>query len=160
MWLVLLLPIGFISLFIFGFTFTWITCIKDKGKRNRISKIMKRTFLILEILILVTLTVFEVGGFRMDTAGGQHIIIPTAVDTDFWGNYKMYYKTTSYESNQSEGYYMIKKENSDLAEQAAKYMKERKQIIVYYDRYIGFKGITSPNESPITKMEELGNNAY
>lgn len=155
MWLILLLPVAMIGLFVFLFSFPLIGAIKNKEKRERISHFVKRLALTLLVIIAITLTIFQVGGFRLDTAGGQHIIIPTAIDTDVWGNYKVYYKTTMYESNQSEGYYMIEKERLDLVEQIQKYMRERKQIIVHYNRYIGFKGISSPRKAPIIQIEQM-----
>lgn len=155
MWLGILVPIGFVGIVIFAFM-SAINLTNNKKK----SKTVKRVSITLGILIVTILIVFQVGGLRMDTAGGQHIIIPTAIDTDFWGNYKVYYKTTLYESNQSEGHYMIEKEREDLAQQIREYMRERKQILVHYDRYVGFKGMSSPNESPIIKIEEMDSDTY
>ena len=159
MWLFWLLPLGFISIFVFSFTFAGISAIKDKEKKVRVRKLAKRLIFIIETLFIVPLIIFQFAGFRIDTAGGQHIIIPTAVDTDLWGNYKVYYKTTVFEGNQAEGYYMIEKEREDLANEAKEYMKKREQIIVYYERYIGFKGISSPKSAPIIKMEKLESSA-
>ena len=33
------------------------------------------------------------------------------------------------------------------------YIKTNKEVIVYYDKYVGWKGFTAPSESPITKIE-------
>lgn len=86
---------------------------------------------------------------------GSHRIIPTAVDTDFFGNYKVYYRTTEYTKNQEEDYYYIEKNNEELVEQLRECIKQNKTVIVYYDKWVGFKGITAPTEAPITKIEVI-----
>lgn len=109
------------------------------------------------ILILVgaIIILFFIGVFslRLDFASGQHRITPTSIDTDFWGNYKVYFKTSEYTQNSQEDYYYIDKDNTELKEQMEEYIKNGNTVMVYYDKYVGFKGISSPDTSPITKIE-------
>lgn len=35
------------------------------------------------------------------------------------------------------------------------YVAEGKEVVVYYDKWVGFKGISAPGTSPITKIEEI-----
>ena len=107
------------------------------------------------IIILIFGLIAIFGGLHLDFAGGSHRIIPTAVDNDFWGNYKVYYRTTEYTKNSEEDYYYIDKNNLELAEQMREYIKQGKEVIVYYDSYVGFKGFGSPDEAPITKIEVI-----
>lgn len=104
---------------------------------------------------IVFMLVAFIGGFHLDYQSGSHKIIPTAVDNDMFGNYKVYYRTTEYTKNSEEDYYYIDKNNTELAEQMREYIKQGKDVIVYYDKYIGFKGFTAPSSSPITKIEPL-----
>lgn len=101
--------------------------------------------------------VFFVGlfGLRLDFASGQHRITPTSIDTDIWGNYKIYFKTSEYTQNSQEDYYYIDKNNTDLKEQMEECIKNGDTVMVYYDKWVGFKGITAPDTSPITKIEVL-----
>ena len=92
---------------------------------------------------------------RLDFAGGQHRITPTAIDTDIWGNYKVYFKTSEYTQNTQEDYYYIDKNNTELKEQMEECIKNGDTIMIYYDKWVGFKGITAPDTSPITKIEIL-----
>ena len=111
------------------------------------------------ILILVgaIIILFCVGLFslRLDFASGQHRITPTSIDTDIWGNYKVYFKTSEYTQNANEDYYYIDKDNTELKEQMEEYIKNGDTVMIYYDKWVGFKGITAPDTSPITKIEIL-----
>ena len=102
------------------------------------------------ILILIFLL-----SFRLDFASGSHRITPTAIDKDFWGNYKVYYRTSQYTTNAQEDYYYIGKDNKEIAEEIENYIRNGNEIIVYYEKYIGFKGIPAPDTSPIIKVELL-----
>ena len=33
------------------------------------------------------------------------------------------------------------------------YVRQGKEVVVYYEKYVGFKGISAPTSSPITKIE-------
>lgn len=90
---------------------------------------------------------------HLDFASGSHRIKPTAVETDMFGNYKVYFKTTEYEKNSQEDYYYIEKNNIDLVNEVREIIKQGKEIIVYYDKYVGFHGFGSPDTAPITKLE-------
>lgn len=105
------------------------------------------------LMIIVGMFVAIFGNFCMDFASGSHRIIPTAVDNDMWGNYKVYYRTTEYTKNSEEDYYYIDKSNTELAEEVEECIKNGQTLIVYYDKYVGFKGISAPKESPITRIE-------
>lgn len=105
--------------------------------------------------VIIVLLIFCacVFGLHLDFASGSHRIKPTAVDTDMFGNYKVYFKTTEYEKNSQEDYYYIEKNNIDLVNEVRQIIKEGKEIIVYYDKYVGFHGWGSPDTAPITKVE-------
>ena len=107
--------------------------------------------IVLAIVIGTILCIF--GNLCLDFESGSHKIIPTAVDTDVWGNYKVYYRTTEYTKNSEEDYYYIEKDNTELAEKIKECIKQDKDVVVYYDKWVGFKGWWAPNEAPITKIE-------
>lgn len=104
------------------------------------------------IVVLIFIVLFSV---RLDFASGQHRITPTSIDTDMWGNYKVYFKTSEYTQNSNEDYYYIDKDNTELKEQMEECIKNGDTVMVYYDKWVGFKGITAPDTSPITKIEIL-----
>ena len=110
------------------------------------------TILIGAIIILFFVGVFSL---RLDFASGQHRITPTSIDTDMWGNYKVYFKTSEYTQNSQEDYYYIDKNNTELKEQMEECIKNEDTVMVYYNKWIGFKGITAPATSPIIKIEVL-----
>lgn len=111
---------------------------------------------VITILIILFFIIALVGNLCLDFASGSHRITPTAVDSDMWGNYKVYYRTSQYTQNSQEDYYYIDRDNSELAEQMKKYVSEGVEVIVYYDKYIGFKGFMNPSSSPIVKIEIVG----
>jgi len=91
--------------------------------------------------------------FRFDYAAGVHRIIPTAIDTDLWGNYRVYFRTTPYMRGSDKEYYCVEKVNSDLALQIREAILNNQEIIVFYNEHVGFKGIKSPKGSPIVRIE-------
>lgn len=114
--------------------------------------------MVIVVLFVIAIVIFfgcvMFGNLCLDFAAGSHRITPTAVDVaDMWGNYKVYYRTSQYTSNSQEDYYYIDKDNTELAEQMKEYVKQGKEVIVYYEKYVGFKGISHPSVSPITKIE-------
>lgn len=111
----------------------------------------------ISILIGAVIILFLIGLFslRLDFASGQHRITPTSIDTDMWGNYKVYFKTSEYTQNANEDYYYIDKNNTELKDQMQECIKNGDTIMVYYDKWVGFKGLTAPDTSPITKIEIL-----
>lgn len=110
------------------------------------------------LLIIGFIATAIFGNLCLDYAAGSHRITPTAVDTDMFGNYKVYYKTSQYTQNNQEDYYYIQKEDTELAEQMKEYVAEGKEVIVYYDQWVGFKGSTAPSTSPIVRIEEVKDN--
>ena len=148
---VLTLLLGFIYVFFSQVLLKFATINKGNIKENKIKNINKK-FIIIIIVIWGLLGVLEITGLRLDYSSGQHSIIPTAIDTDFWGNYRLYYKTTIVESNSSESYYYIEKDREDLVEIISECIKNKEEVVVYYDRWVGFKGIGSPETSPIIKI--------
>ena len=86
------------------------------------------------------------------------LLIIGFIATDMFGNYKVYYKTSQYTQNNQEDYYYIQKEDTELAEQMKEYITEGKEVIVYYDQWVGFKGFTAPSTSPIVRIEEVKDN--
>lgn len=112
------------------------------------------TILIGGLIISIIIGIFS---FRLDFASGQHRISPTSIDTDIWGNYRVYYKTSEYTKDSEESYYYIDKDNTKIKEQMEECIKNKETIMIYYDKYIGFKGISAPDTSPIIKIEILEN---
>lgn len=110
------------------------------------------------LLVIVGLGLMMFGNLCLDFASGQHRITPTSIDTDMWGNYKVYFKTSEYTQNSQENYYYIDKNNTELKEQMEECIKNGNIVMVYYDKYVGFKGISAPTSSPITKIEILEEN--
>jgi hypothetical protein len=128
---------------------------KRMSKQRRNWSVLKLCF----ILIILSAIVLSVcSPLRFDFAGGNHRIIPTAIDTDLWGNYKVYYKTSDFTHNRTEDYYYIDKDQPDLAELASQNILGNKEMVVYYDRYIGWKGFTAPKTSPIIRIETVKSN--
>ena len=113
--------------------------------------------IIVSILVFIGLLMLLFGNLCLDFASGNHRITPTAVDNDFWGNYKVYYRTSQYTQNAQEDYYYIDKQNTELAEQMKEYVRQGKEVVVYYDKYIGFKGMSAPTTSPIIRIEVIDN---
>lgn len=107
------------------------------------------------IIIFILIGLFSL---RLDFASGQHRITPTSIDTDMWGNYKVYFKTSEYTQNSNEDYYYIEKGNEELKNQMEECIKKGETVMVYYDKWVGFKGITAPDTSPIIKIEILEEN--
>lgn len=107
------------------------------------------------IIIFILIGLFSL---RLDFASGQHRITPTSIDTDMWGNYKVYFKTSEYTQNSNEDYYYIEKGNEELKTQMEECIKKGETVMVYYDKWVGFKGITAPDTSPIIKIETLEEN--
>lgn len=112
-------------------------------------------FILIFSVTLIILILVGLFSFRLDFASGQHRITPTSIDTDMWGNYKVYFKTSEYTQNSQEDYYYIDKNNTEIKEQMEECIKNADTIMIYYDKYIGFKGITAPDTSPIIKIEVL-----
>lgn len=102
------------------------------------------------IVLVILIGMFSL---RLDFASGSHRITPTSMDTDMFGNYKIYYKTSEYTKDSEENYYYIEKSNISIKEQMEECIKKQETIMVYYDKYVGFKGITSPDTAPITRIE-------
>ena len=92
---------------------------------------------------------------RFDYAGGNHRIIPTAIDSDIWGNYKVYFKTSDFTQNKNDDYYCIEKGQDELADQVSKAIVDNKEIVIFYDRYIGWKGFTAPKTPPQSSVSNL-----
>ena len=124
-------------------------------KRSEKGNCLLGGFLILLVGAIIILFFVGLFSLRLDFASGQHRIAPTSIDTDIWGNYKVYFKTSEYTQNSNEDYYYIDKNNTELKEQMEECIKNGDTVMVYYDKWVGFKGITAPDTSPITKIEIL-----
>lgn len=112
-------------------------------------------FIVIVLSIIGFLIAAFFGNLCLDFAAGSHKITPTAIDTDMWGNYKVYFKTSEYTQNSQEDYYYIDRDNTELKEQMEECIKNGDTVMVYYDKWVGFKGITAPGTSPIIKIEIL-----
>lgn len=124
-------------------------------KRSEKGNCLLGGFLILLVGAIIILFFVGLFSLRLDFASGQHRITPTSIDTDIWGNYKVYFKTSEYTQNSNEDYYYIDKDNTELKEQMGECIKNGDTVMVYYDKWVGFKGITAPDTSPITRIEIL-----
>ena len=60
------------------------------------------------LLVIVGLGLMMFGNLCLDFASGSHRITPTSIDTDMWGNYKVYFKTSEYTQNSQENYYSFR----------------------------------------------------
>ena len=116
----------------------------------------KRKLLIIAGVSVVL--VYSFFAFRFDYQGGSHKIYPTAVDNDFWGNYKVYYKTTLLTREEDEGIYYISRGRKDIRDKVRRAIMENNPIVVHYDRYIGIKGLLAPKESPIIRVDIIDEN--
>jgi hypothetical protein len=112
-------------------------------------------FIQIGVVVLILLVIVGSQFIRFDYAAGSHRIIPTAVDTDFWGNYKVYFRTTEFTRNNEEDHYFVERGNTIIADQIREAIRNNQEIVVYYERYIGFKGITAPRSSPIVRIEVI-----
>jgi len=112
-------------------------------------------FALILIGTLIVLMIIGIMSLKLDFASGQHRITPTSMDTDIWGNYKVYYKTSEYTKDTEERYYYIEKDNTEIKEQMEECIKNQETIMIYYEKYVGFKGITAPDTSPIIRIEIL-----
>jgi len=101
-------------------------------------------------LLLLAYAIFA---FRFDYQGGSHKIYPTAVDNDFWGNFKVYYRTNPLTKEEDEKIYYIARGRRDVRDKVRQAIVENKPIVAHYDRYIGIKGIFAPKESPIVRVD-------
>lgn len=110
---------------------------------------------LIQIAIITAIVLILIGGitFRFDFAAGSHKIVPTACDQTFFGNWQVYYKTSQFEKDVEESYYYIQKGNDHLVKQVNDAILSGSEIVIYYDRWVGFKGITSPREAPIVRIE-------
>ena len=63
--------------------------------------------------------------------------------------------TSDFKKMRVKDYYYIDKNNTELKDQMQECIKNGDTIMVYYDKWVGFKGLTSPDTSPITKIEIL-----
>jgi hypothetical protein len=114
----------------------------------------RKIFSVVIIAIIVLIPLMAIfNPFRFDTAGGSHRITPTAMDTNIWGHWMVYYRTTDFTKSSEEEFYFIHKDNTDIVEQIQDAIIYGDEIVVYYDRYIGYKGWTAPDTSPITRIE-------
>ena len=128
-------------------------------ERQRKRQIKFRALVAAAIIIAAVGLLFAfVNPIRFDYAAGNHRIIPTAVDTDLWGNYKVYFKTSDFTQNRHEDFYYIGKGQDRLVDQVNKAIIDSKELVVYYDQYIGWKGFTAPRTSPIIRIEAVRNN--
>lgn len=126
--------------------------------KNEKGNCLLGAFILILTGALVISVMIGVFSFRLDFASGQHRITPTSIDTDFWGNYRVYYKTSEYTKDTEENYYFIDKNNIEIKKQMEECIKNQETVMIYYDKYVGFKGISAPDTSPIIKIEILENN--
>lgn len=122
-------------------------------------KFIKEFIISPELLIIAILALMvvmpSISPLRFDFASGVHMITPTAIDTDIWGNYKVYFKTNEFTNNKNEDYYYIDKDRKDLVEIVELVIMKHGDILAYYDKYVGWQGFTSPRSSPIVRVERI-----
>ena len=130
----------------------------DSRKFNKIfreKEINKTKIYVILISALIIAILIGSLFFRFDFESGSHKITPTACDTDFFGNYKVYYKTSGFEKDIDEKFYYIEKGNTELADIIKDCIANNKTVMVTYEKYIGFKGFGAPDSSPITKIQVM-----
>ena len=127
-----------------------------KREKRKLQAVVAGTIL-MGLIVLVVLYACPV---KFDYAAGTHRIIPTAVDSDIWGNYKVYYKTSDFTQNKNDSYYYIDKDRHDLAAEIDDAISAGDEIVTHYDKYIGWKGFTAPASSPITKIERVPHKTF
>lgn len=122
-------------------------------KSKRISNIVT-----ISVIIILILSVLGVLTLRFDFAAGSHRIIPTAIDTNFWGHYRVYFRGAHdvFQADRDEDHYYILSGNTELVEQVRQAMINNQEIIVFYQRWVGFKPIGSPQTGPIYRIEIIG----
>ena len=129
--------------------------------KNRLSKKIwgtRRKYfmsMIALLFIFASSVVYIISPFRFDFNDNAHKIIPVGIDTDVWGNYRVYFKTNPFDNSKGDDFYYIDKSQNELAQQAAKAIVDDKEIVVYCDKYVGLKGFTAPLTSPIVKIETI-----
>ena len=123
------------------------------SKRTALKRKLKIVAVSVLAVIVIVLILTFASPFRFDYAAGSHRITPTAVDTNLWGNYVVYYRTTDLTRESEEGIYYIEKGNTAIANQLEEAMVGGNEVVVFYDRYVGWKGFTAPRTSPITRVE-------
>lgn len=129
--------------------------------KNRLSKKRwgrRKTYFMIMMaftFILFGAVVYLISPFRFDFASGSHRILPIAIDTDVWGNYRVYFRTNPFAYNGGDDFYYIDKDDKELAQQVARVIADDKEIVVHCDQYIGWKGFTAPLTSPIVRIDTI-----
>ena len=124
---------------------------EEKAKRFR--------FFITAIIVAVAFAAILLSlTLRLDFAAGSHRIIPTAVDTNFWGHYRVYFRGAHdvFLPDAEESHYYILRGNTELANEVRQAILNGQQIVVFYERWVGFKPIGSPSSGPIYRIEVVG----
>jgi len=134
-------------------TFSSTYAISSRGQEMRRRATLIHRIAIVTIILIVLGGIFMATIFRFDWAAGSHRIWPTAIDTDFWGNYQVYFRTSIITANSEEDFYYISKGDERLADAVREAIRTNQEIVVHYDRWIGFKGFTAPRSSPIVRIE-------
>jgi hypothetical protein len=130
--------------------------LKDRLSKRVWRKRKNYVKLIIVLLVMIfSLAVYLISPFRFDFSSGSHRMLPVAIDTDTWGNYRVYFRTNALAYNGGDDFYYIDKDRIELAQQAARAIVDDKEIVVYCDQYIGWKGFTAPTTSPIVRIETI-----
>lgn len=93
------------------------------------------------------------GSIRLEFKGGMHKIIPTSIEKEIFGNYKVYYKASPFAQDTKEKYYYIEKGQDEIVATIEAAILNTEEIAVYYNNYVGLKGFTAPPCSPIVRVE-------
>lgn len=124
---------------------------RDFGKRRKGIKILVKVGIGAAVLLIILLALT----LRLDFAAGSHRIIPTAIDTNFWGHYRVYFRGAHdmFQVDRDEDHYYILRGNTELVNEVREAMLSGHEIMVFYQRWVGFKPIGSPQTGPIYRIE-------
>lgn len=101
----------------------------------------------------VIIATIYIGSMRWDPKSGVHRIRPISMETDGFGNWKIYYRVSNFAANAKKEYYWLSAGQDEIAELVKKSIAEDKEVMIHYGPWFGLKGFFSPPESPITKVD-------
>jgi len=107
------------------------------------------------VILGILLVVVAIGGMipsgilmKWDPESGQNSGYISAVDKDYWGNYKVYFRDTEQGGGSTYTYY-IRGHNEELLKQAREAMTNSDRVVVKYE---ALKEFTTLGGSPIVEI--------
>lgn len=127
-------------------------------KRLRKKKWNRKLIRLFIVLLLFMVGFIAYTGTYFDLRFGKDIIRPTSISRDIWGNYKIHFDSDMASNDRFEGFYYIDANQSWLAGEVNDAIKSNRDIVIYYDSYIGWKGLMAPETSPIIMVKIIDQN--